>query len=128
MSRKKAGGGAHADHDQRGSRYKRQKIWNIVLGVFFFILGVIGILIPVMPQLIFFFLSLVFFSRVSPRLRRAVRRYRKRHPKLENAYQSWRRRARDEAARDHPPRPGDGQEHRGEGRGSDPQGIGVAGC
>ena len=95
MSRKKAGGGAHADHDERGSRYKRQKIWNIALGVFFFILGVIGILIPVMPQLIFFFLSLVFFSRVSPRLRRAVRRYRKRHPKLDNAYQSWRRKARE---------------------------------
>jgi uncharacterized membrane protein YbaN (DUF454 family) len=87
--------GAHAEHDERGSRYKRQKVWNIVLGVFFFILGVIGILIPVMPQLIFFFLSLVFFSRVSPRLRRAVRRYRKRHPKLENAYQSWRRKARE---------------------------------
>ena len=85
----------HAERDGRRSRQKRRKVRNIVLGVFFFILGVIGILIPVMPQLIFFFLSLVFFSRVSPRLRRAVRRYRKRHPKLDNAYQGWRRKARE---------------------------------
>ena len=77
-----------------GSAY-RKKIWNIALGTFFFILGVIGILIPVMPQLAFFFLSLVFFSRVSKRLRRAVRGYRKRHPKMDRAYTNWRRRARE---------------------------------
>ena len=77
-----------------GSAY-RKKIWNIVLGSFFFILGVIGILIPVMPQLVFFFLSLVFFSRVSKRLRRAVRRFRKKHPKLDRAYANWRRSARE---------------------------------
>jgi len=85
----------HAERDGRRSRQKRRKVWNIVLGVFFFILGVIGILIPVMPQLIFFFLSLVFFSRVSPRLRRAVRRWRRRHPKVENAYRNWRRKSRE---------------------------------
>jgi uncharacterized protein len=77
-----------------GSAY-RKRIWNIALGIFFFILGVIGILIPVMPQFAFFFLSLFFFSRVSKRLRRAVRRYRKRHPKLDRAYANWRRRARE---------------------------------
>jgi ferric-dicitrate binding protein FerR (iron transport regulator) len=84
--------------DARLARQKRQahrKAWNIALGSFFFVLGVIGVLIPVMPQLIFFFLSLVFFSRVSPRLRRAVRRWRQRHPKIENAYRSWRRKGRE---------------------------------
>jgi membrane protein implicated in regulation of membrane protease activity len=86
---------AATESDARRSRSKRKKVWNIALGVFFFVLGVIGILIPVMPQLVFFFLSLVFFSRVSPRLRRAVRRYRKRHPKLENAYQKWRKKGRE---------------------------------
>ena len=86
---------AAAESEARRSRSKRQKAWNIALGVFFFVLGVIGVLIPVMPQLVFFFLSLVFFSRVSPRLRRAVRRYRKRHPKLENAYRKWRRKSRE---------------------------------
>lgn len=79
----------------RRTKQARRKAWNIALGVFFFVLGVIGILIPVMPQLVFFFLSLVFFSRVSPRLRRAVRRYRQRHPKVEKAYQSWRRKSRE---------------------------------
>jgi len=84
--------------DARGARQKKQarrKIWNIALGIFFFILGVIGVLVPVMPQLVFFFLSLVFFSRVSPRLRRAVRRWRQRHPKVEHAYKSWRRKSRE---------------------------------
>jgi ferric-dicitrate binding protein FerR (iron transport regulator) len=80
---------------ERQRKQKRRKVWNIALGVFFFILGVIGILIPVMPQLVFFFLSLVFFSRVSPRLRRAVRRWRQRHPKVENAYKNWRRKSRE---------------------------------
>jgi hypothetical protein len=74
---------------------QRRRIWNIALGIFFFILGVIGILIPVMPQLAFFFLSAIFFSRASKRFRTALRRWRKRHPKVERAYQSWRRKARE---------------------------------
>jgi ferric-dicitrate binding protein FerR (iron transport regulator) len=86
---------ASAQSDARRAKQKRRKIWNIALGIFFFILGVIGVLIPVMPQLVFFFLSLVFFSRVSPRLRRAVRRWRQRHPKVENAYKNWRRKGRE---------------------------------
>ena len=50
---------------------QRRTTRNIVLGILFFVLGVIGILIPVMPQVVFFFLSALFFSLVSPRLRRA---------------------------------------------------------
>jgi uncharacterized membrane protein YbaN (DUF454 family) len=72
----------------------RRKIWSIALGVFFFVLGVVGILIPVMPQFLFFFLSAIFFSRVSPRLRRAMRRFRQRYPKFDRAYRNWRDRAR----------------------------------
>jgi uncharacterized membrane protein YbaN (DUF454 family) len=83
------------DRSARQKTQKRRRIWNVALGIFFFILGVIGILIPVMPQLVFFFLSLVFFSRVSPRLRRAVRRWRHRHPKVERAYRNWRRKSRE---------------------------------
>ena len=93
---KKRKGASSADGRlERKKKQARKKAWNIALGIFFFILGVIGILIPVMPQLVFFFLSLVFFSRVSPRLRRAVRRWRQRHPKVENAYRSWRRKSRE---------------------------------
>ncbi len=51
-------------------------------------------IIPVMPQFIFFFLSALFFSMVSPPLRRALRRFRKRHPSLDSAYKKWREKAR----------------------------------
>ena len=72
----------------------KRRLRNFFLGVGFFILGVIGIFIPVMPQLIFFLLSLIFFSMVSQRLRRAMRRYRRRHPTLDKAYVKWRERSR----------------------------------
>jgi uncharacterized membrane protein YbaN (DUF454 family) len=72
----------------------RRRIRNLALGIGFFVLGVIGILIPVMPQLIFFFLSAIFFSMVFPKLRRTMRRVRQRHPKVDRAYKSWREKAR----------------------------------
>jgi uncharacterized membrane protein YbaN (DUF454 family) len=65
-----------------------------VLGIAFFLLGVIGVLIPVMPQVPFFIMSALFFSLVFPRVRRAIRRFRHRHPKLDHAYRSWRGKAR----------------------------------
>jgi Protein of unknown function (DUF454) len=71
-----------------------RRIRNILLGLVFFVLGVIGVFIPVMPQIIFFFLSALFFSLVSPSLRRRLRRFRQRHPSLERAYQKWREKAR----------------------------------
>jgi uncharacterized membrane protein YbaN (DUF454 family) len=72
----------------------KRRLRNVLLGIGFFVLGVIGVFIPVMPQLIFFFLSLLFFSMVSQRLRRAVRRYRRRHPSIDRAYTKWRERGR----------------------------------
>jgi uncharacterized membrane protein YbaN (DUF454 family) len=113
----------------RKSRGRRNKVWNLVLAIFFFILGVIGVLIPVMPQLIFFAMSLLFLSLVSPTVRRAVRRFLHRHPKMAHAYKRWRdkgrqkrhamiRRRKDHAqrvhARNHPPLP----DEEGEGRGA----------
>jgi uncharacterized membrane protein YbaN (DUF454 family) len=79
---------------QRPARTRRRKIWYVALAVFFFLLGVVGILIPVMPQVLFFALSLLFLSLVSPPLRRAVRRFLRRHPRLAHAYKGWRDRAR----------------------------------
>jgi uncharacterized membrane protein YbaN (DUF454 family) len=73
---------------------RRRQVVNIALGAFFFVLGVIGILIPVMPQIVFFFLSAFFFSRASQRLRRALRRFRQRYPKLDNGYKRWREKRR----------------------------------
>jgi uncharacterized membrane protein YbaN (DUF454 family) len=74
----------------RKSRTRRNKARNLVLAIFFFILGVIGVLIPVMPQVIFFVMSLLFLSLVSPTVRRAVRRFLHRHPKMAHAYKHWR--------------------------------------
>ena len=61
--------------DRAPPRHRRadgaSKTHNIVFGVFFFILGVIGVLIPVMPQVLFFFMSALFFSLAFPTVRRA---------------------------------------------------------
>ena len=75
-------------------RRRNSKARNLALAIFFFIVGVIGVLVPVMPQVVFFLMSLVFFSMAFPSLRRRVRRFRKRHPSLERAYVKWRERGR----------------------------------
>ena len=83
-----------------------------MLAVFFFLLGVVGLVIPVMPQILFFAMSLFFLSLVSPTVRRAVRRFLHRHPTLAHRYNTWRtnrrqkrlkriRKARELAARLH---------------------------
>jgi uncharacterized membrane protein YbaN (DUF454 family) len=78
----------------RKSRRRRNKVRNLVLAIFFFILGVIGVLIPVMPQIPFFVMSILFLSLVSPTVRRAVRRFLHRHPKMAHAYKRWRDKGR----------------------------------
>jgi uncharacterized membrane protein YbaN (DUF454 family) len=78
----------------RKRRKKRSKATNLVLGIVFFILGVIGVLIPIMPQVPFFIASLFFFSLVFPSVRRAMRRFLHRHPKIAHAYKKWRDKAR----------------------------------
>ncbi len=51
-------------------------------------------LIPVVPQVPFFIMSALFLSLVFPKVRRALRRFRRRHPKVEHAYRTWRNKAR----------------------------------
>lgn len=75
-------------------RKKRSKAWNLALGIFFFILGIVGILLPVVPQVPFFIMSLIFFSLVYPPLGKALRRFLRRHPKIAHAYKKWRDSAR----------------------------------
>ncbi len=84
---------AEAD-STRPSRVRRNKLRNIALAIFFFILGFIGILIPVMPQVLFFVLGLLFLSLVSPTVRRRVRRFLHDHPKVAHAYKRWRDKGR----------------------------------
>jgi len=75
-------------------RRRRSKTHNLVYAIGFFILGVIGVLIPVMPQVPFFIMSALFFSLVFPRVRRALRRWRLKYPRLDAAYRKWRNKAR----------------------------------
>jgi uncharacterized membrane protein YbaN (DUF454 family) len=83
----------------------RQKLRYLLLAVFFFIVGVIGVLIPVMPQVPFFIMSALFLSLVFPKVRRALRRFRHRHPKIEAAYRKWRhKRIRKRRARSSTPK------------------------
>lgn len=78
----------------RPSRVRRNKALNLALAIFFFILGFIGLLIPVMPQILFFAMGIVFLSLVSPTVRRRVRRFLHRHPKMAHAYKRWRDKGR----------------------------------
>jgi hypothetical protein len=73
---------------------KRSKARNLILAIFFFILGIIGVLLPVVPQIPFFIMSVLFFSLVFPKVRRALRRFLHRHPKIAHAYKKWRDKAR----------------------------------
>lgn len=78
----------------RPSRVRRNKALNLALAIFFFILGFIGILIPVMPQILFFAMGILFLSLVSPTVRRRVRKFLHRHPKMAHAYKGWRDKGR----------------------------------
>ena len=78
----------------RPSRVRRNKLRNLTLAIFFFILGFIGLLIPVMPQVLFFAIGLLFLSLVSPSVRRRVRRFLHQHPKVAHAYKRWRDKGR----------------------------------
>jgi uncharacterized membrane protein YbaN (DUF454 family) len=77
-------------HPRRGWRRTR----NLALAIGFFVLGVIGVIVPIMPQVIFFVLSLVFFSLVSRRVHKMVRRFLRGHPKMQAAFDRWRHKAR----------------------------------
>ena len=78
----------------RPRRRPRSKAHNLAWAIFFFILGVIGVLIPIMPQIPFFVMSLLFFSLVFPSVRRRLRRFLHRHPRVAHAYKKWRDAAR----------------------------------
>jgi hypothetical protein len=84
--------GNPAPHPRTKARRSRTR--NLLLAILFFILGVIGVLIPVVPQVPFFVMSVIFLSLVFPRVRKTIRHYRRRYPKLDVAYRKWRGAAR----------------------------------
>jgi len=62
---------------------------NLVWAAIFFILGVIGVIVPIMPQIPFFIMSVLFLSLVFPSVRRRLRRFLNRHPKIAHAFKGW---------------------------------------
>jgi uncharacterized membrane protein YbaN (DUF454 family) len=78
----------------KGSKTRRSRVKNLFWAGFFFILGVIGVLLPIVPQVPFFIMSLLFLSLVFPSVRRALRRFLHRHPKVAHAYKKWKDRRR----------------------------------
>lgn len=79
---------------REGAAARRGRAKNLFWAVVFFLLGVIGVLIPIVPQIPFFIMSLLFLSLVFPGVRRALRRFLHRHPKLAHAYKRWKDRRR----------------------------------
>lgn len=75
-------------------RKPRSKAHNLAWAVFFFIVGVIGVMVPIMPQIPFFVMSVIFLSLVFPSVRRKLRRFLHRHPRVAHAYKKWRDSAR----------------------------------
>jgi uncharacterized membrane protein YbaN (DUF454 family) len=75
-------------------RRPRSKAHNLAWAIFFFILGVIGVMVPIMPQIPFFVMSVIFLSLVFPSVRRKLRRFLHHHPKVAHAYKKWRDSAR----------------------------------
>ena len=47
-------------------RFVLRGIW-LVLAIFFFVLGLVGLALPVIPQVPFFLLAIYFTSKFSPR-------------------------------------------------------------
>src|SRR5262249_6400035 len=75
-------------------RRRSRKTRYLVLAIFWFVVGVIGVLLPVVPQVPFFVMSLLYLSLMSQCIHRSVRRFLHRHPKAEASYHRWRHKRR----------------------------------
>jgi len=87
---------------KRRRRKPRGKARNLLWALIFFIIGVIGVMVPIMPQVPFFVMSLLFLSLVFPSVRKRLRRFLHHHPRVAHVYKKWRdagRRKRQEMIR-----------------------------
>ena len=82
------------DKKPRPPRMARWKRLSIAAG--FFVLGVIGVITPVMPQTLFFLIALLLVGPDIPPARRAMTAILRRWPKLRRLVPRW---LRDEGKR-----------------------------
>lgn len=67
-----------------------QKALLVIAGAALAVLGLIGLLLPVMPGLVLLAAAALCFSAVSPRLRRRIEARLHRHPRYRLALRRWR--------------------------------------
>lgn len=80
-------------------RFVLRGIW-LVLAIFFFVLGLVGLALPVIPQVPFFLLSIYFTSKFSPRFHNWIsnnRLYKKYLLPLKNAIRNEREVVKDKS-------------------------------
>jgi uncharacterized membrane protein YbaN (DUF454 family) len=66
------------------------KVWRIAIGVLFLIVGVLGLILPILPGTVFILLGLLAFSTVFEPVGHLFEWLREKHPKLHNILAHWR--------------------------------------
>jgi uncharacterized protein len=74
------------------SKLKRAAIH--VTGWFFILVGIIGLVLPVLQGILFILVGLFLLSSVSPRAERLLRRIRKRFPRISNTFDEAKHKAK----------------------------------
>lgn len=70
----------------------------LVAGCFFFVLGILGLFLPILQGVLFLLIALVLLARAHPRFRLLKQRIRRRYPKYANLLEKAEQRAADIAS------------------------------
>lgn len=79
----------------RTRRGARKRLVNYSLGYSFIFLGVLGIFLPILQGILFLVIGFLFLARVSPRVRLARARLRRRYPEWAHKYDRVEHQAKD---------------------------------
>lgn len=79
----------------RTRRGARKRLVNYGLGYGFIVLGVLGIFLPILQGILFLVIGFLFLARVSPRVRLARARLRRRYPEWAHKYDRVEHQAKD---------------------------------
>ena len=70
----------------------------LVVGWFFFVLGILGLFLPILQGVLFLLIALVLLAKANPRFRLLKQRIRRRYPKYANLLEKAEQRAADVAS------------------------------